>query len=83
MSDPIQSEYIDQMNRLAALIDQFFNGEAKGHDRKVAFVLLVADFGDAKRCNYISNADRSDCVAMMREVTARFQGQPQSKGGRA
>lgn len=83
MGEPIQPEYIAQMNRLAALIDKFFNGDAKGHDRKVAFLLLVSEFGDAKRCNYISNGERRDMVAMMKETTARFEGQPRHRPGRA
>ena len=36
--------------------------------------------GDA-RCNYISNgADRKDVVALMKEMIARFGGQPEMKG---
>ena len=83
MPEPIEKAYIEQMNKLAAVIDTIFNGDAKGPAKKVAFVLLISEFGDAKRCNYISNGDRKDCVGMMKEVTARFQGQPQHKPGRA
>jgi len=33
------------------------------------------------RCNYISNgADRKDVVVLMKEMIARFEGQPEMKG---
>lgn len=33
------------------------------------------------RCNYMSNgADRQDIVTLMREMIARFEGQPELKG---
>jgi hypothetical protein len=83
MPEPVDPKYVSQMNDLARLIDKFFNaGAEEAGEKKVAFVLLLAEFGDSKRCNYISNADRRDCTAMMKEVIARFQGQPQAKTGR-
>ena len=52
-----------------------------GEGRETGFVLMVFKFGDEGRCNYISNgADRDDVVALMKEMIARFQGQPQLKG---
>lgn len=79
--DNIQSEYEAKMNALAATIDDFFNGEAKGHDRKTAFVLLISPFGDTEgRVNYISNGERKDIVTMMKEIIARFEGWPEMRG---
>ena len=78
---PIQPEYRAQMNALAQGLDEIFNGEAKGSDRKTGFVLLVFPFGDNGRCNFISNgANRQDIVAMFKEMIARFEGQPEMKG---
>jgi hypothetical protein len=79
---PIEAEYREKMNALASVIDEFFNLEAKGKDRKTGFVLLVFPFGEGEgRCNYISNgADRKDIVAMMKEQIKRFEGQPEMKG---
>jgi hypothetical protein len=79
---PIQPEYREMMNGVAHALDEAFNGEAKGKDRKVGFVLLVFPFGaEDGRCNYISNgADRKDIVTMLREQIARFEGQPETKG---
>lgn len=83
---PIQQEYIDMMNNIAKGLDKVFNGDAKGHDRKTGFVLLVFPFGDADakdRCNFISNgADRRDIVTLMKEMIARFEGQPDMTGQR-
>lgn len=79
---PIEPQYIEKMNALARAIDELFNGEAKGKDRSTGFVLMVFPFGDVTgRCNYISNgADRKDVVTLMREMIARFEGQPEMKG---
>jgi hypothetical protein len=80
---PIQSEYHDMMNAMARALDESFNGDAKGAERGTGFVLLVFLFGDAdgSRCNFISNgADRKDVVALMKEMIARFEGQPELTG---
>jgi hypothetical protein len=80
---PIESEYLELMNSIARSLDKAFNGNAKGSDRKVGFVLLVFPFGaeEGKRCNFISNgADRKDIVTLFKEMTARFEGQPEMKG---
>jgi hypothetical protein len=82
---PIQPEFIEKMNDLAKLLDKFFNGEAKGKDRPNGFVLMVYPFGNLAsgdaRCNYISNgADRRDVVTLMKEMIARFEGQPEQSG---
>ena len=78
---PIEPEYIEKMNLLAASIDRLFNGEARGKDRKVGFMLMVFQFGQAGRCNFISNgADRNDAITLMKEMIARFEGQPETTG---
>ncbi|OHT19949.1 hypothetical protein BHE75_01942 [Sphingomonas haloaromaticamans] len=80
--DPIQARYRADMNAIAGALDQQFNGDAR--PRKIAFVLLVAEFGqiDGGRVNYISNADRADTISMMKEWIARAEGRYQ-EGGRA
>ena len=79
---PIERKYIEDMNRLAVMLDHFWNGDAKGDARTTGFVLLVFPFGEAEgRCNYISNgADRKDIVTMMKEQIKRFEGQPEVEG---
>lgn len=71
---PIEEQYRNRMRELAYYLDELFNGDAKGDEREVAFVLLVAPFGPAEgRCNYISNARREDVVTLMKEQIARFE----------
>jgi hypothetical protein len=79
---PIDQKYRDSMNAVAEALDRTFNGEARGDDRKVGFVLLVFEFGEKQgRCNYISNgADRNDIVTLFKEQIKRFEGQPEIIG---
>jgi hypothetical protein len=79
---PIQKEYREKMNELAHFLDEYFNEHAKGGERETGFVLMVFPYGDRSgRCNYISNgADRKDVVTLMKEMIARFQGQPEMQG---
>jgi len=73
---PIEPAQLETMNATAHGLDRIFNGVAHGKERKVGFVLLVFNFGDQSgRCNYISNADRSDVMNLLREQLARFEGQ--------
>jgi hypothetical protein len=79
---PIEDQYRAQMVGICKALDQVFNGDATGDNRKVGFVLLVFEFGEQEgRCNYISNgADRTDIVTLMKEQIKRFEGQPEVKG---
>ena len=69
---PIEEEYRNKMNFLAQQLDEFFNGAAKGDQRSTGFCLMVFKFGDEGRANYISNADRKDLVALLKEQLKRF-----------
>lgn len=79
---PIIEKHRELMNHLARAIDEAMNGDAKGSDRKVGFVLLTFPFGAVDgRCNFISNgADRKDIVTLFKEMIARFEGMPGSSG---
>lgn len=79
---PIEPAYIEKMNALAHAINELFNGDAKGPDRKTGFVLMVFPFANFDgRCNYISNgADRRDVITLMKEMIQQFEGQPEMKG---
>jgi hypothetical protein len=80
---PIEQEYRNKMKAVAMTLDKFFNGELEGNDRHTGFVLLVFPFGEKEggRCNFISNgAYREDIVILMREMIARFEGQPEIVG---
>jgi hypothetical protein len=79
---PIEPRHFETMNAIAAALDKMFNGEAKGKDKEVGFVLLVFPYGEKEgRCNFISNgADRTDIVTLFKEMIARFEGQPEVSG---
>lgn len=79
---PIEQAQHNNMNAVAGALDQIFNGDAKGSEREWGFVLMVFPFGSGDgRCNYISNgADRGDIVVLMKEMIARFEGQPEVSG---
>ena len=77
----IEERYKEHMNAVARSLDTWFNGNAKGDERSTGFVLMVFPFGESGRCNFISNgADRKDVVCLMKEMIARFEGQPEIVG---
>ena len=86
MSDhgPIQEEQRAMMNAVAEGLDEVFNPSLPGlpRQKKIAFVLLTAYFGqvDDGRVNYISNGEREDMIAMLKELLARFEGQAMEPG---
>ena len=47
-------------------------------------VLLIMDPGseEGRRTNYVSNCDRADMLAALKEITARFEGRVQEGGGK-
>jgi hypothetical protein len=69
---PIQEDYREMMRDIARAIDRFLNEEG---EKKIGFIMLMFPFGDApdQRCNYISNAYRSDVVRLLREQLHRFE----------
>lgn len=78
---PIEPKHHETMNALAGALDEMFNGDARGKDRKTGFILMVFPFENNEgRANYISNANRSDVVTMLKEQLARFEGQPEVVG---
>lgn len=80
---PIEAKQRNLMNVLAHAIDEMFNKD--GEPKKVAFVLLTANFGNYEggRVNYISNGERADIITMMKELIARFEGRHSQDTGNA
>lgn len=79
----IEEQYREQMKALGRAIGEIFNGEGVPmSEHKVGFFLMVYPHGDDfdGRANYISNSDRRDIVTLLKEMTARFEGQPELKG---
>lgn len=85
---PIQEKYHAQMNALATVLDEMLNGEggatAQPSDKRVGFFLAVYDMehpGPAPgRFNYISNSNKTDVRAMMKEIEARLSARLQAEG---
>ena len=71
--EPIEAEFIEVMNNIAKALDHTFNGRAPLGERTVGFVLLAFKFGTEGRVNYISNANRADTLAAMKEFIARAE----------
>jgi hypothetical protein len=82
---PIEEKQREFMNALARGIDDLLNGkDCPKEKKKTGFTLLVYDFEtgpDGGRFNYISNSDRQDVIATMKEVIARHEGRYHEKGG--
>lgn len=75
---PIQSQYREMLNELARELDARFNptlpglGGARG-PRKIGFFLTLFEFGDQRRMNYISNAEKVDVKVMLRDIADRIE----------
>lgn len=72
---PIQPDLIREMNAFAAVLDEAINGNEL--PKRNGFALLVFPFGqpnDARRANYVSNCNREDMLAAMKEFIARNEG---------
>lgn len=78
----IEPMYRAQMQGIAEALDEVFNGKLRHPNKKTGFVLLVFPYGSQDgRSNYISNgANRKDIVCLMKELIARFEGQPEIIG---
>jgi hypothetical protein len=76
MTEPATEKTREHINALAAGIDSILNGDSKGRERKVAFVLLLTNFDDPDcLTNYVSNAERGSIIRMMKGVIERFEKQ--------
>ncbi len=78
MADPIQEKHREFMNAVARGLDDIMNGkDCPPEKKKTGFMLFVYDFEQgpkAGRMNYISNANRMDNAAAMKEIAADMEG---------
>ncbi|TCL90328.1 hypothetical protein C8J38_10844 [Rhizobium sp. PP-WC-2G-219] len=70
----------NMMQSMASALDEVLNEKDK--PKKNGFVLLVFPFDcpEGQRLNYVSNGERQDIVVALKEIVARFEGQPQQSG---
>ncbi|NTG49007.1 hypothetical protein G6M04_16645 [Agrobacterium rhizogenes] len=68
------------MKAMAEALDEVLNGSDR--PKKNGFVLLVFPFGgpEGQRTNYVSNGNREDILVALKEIVARFEGQPHQSG---
>jgi hypothetical protein len=68
---PIEEQYREKMKALAGAIDEILNDDPD--NKTTGFALFMFSFGDdpAGRMNYISNAQRKDMVAAIKEFLVR------------
>lgn len=66
ISDQIERQHRAIMNDISRHLSDIF------HD--YGFALLIFDWGDKGRLNWISNANRADMVAALRECAATLEG---------
>ncbi len=64
----------ETMQAIAAALDEALNGKTR--PKRVAFVVLTANFDaiEGGQVNYVSNADRDDTKAILKELLARWEG---------
>ena len=70
----------DLMKAIASGLDDILNGTER--PKKTGFVVLVFPFDgpEGQRVNYVSNAERADMRAALKEISARFDGQADVRG---
>jgi len=74
---PIPPEFHKLMNDLARELDERFNPPALPglgeRQRRVGFFLTTFEFNKHGRFNYISNAEKLDVKAMLKDIVARIE----------
>lgn len=68
------------MRGVAKAVDQALNGS--NGSKEYGFAILIFPFGATEdgRVNYVSNAERRDMIAALKEITAHFEGKPHTQG---
>jgi hypothetical protein len=70
------AETTELMQGVASALDECLNeGAKRPEDKTVAFVLLLANFGElgGSRVNYVSNANREDALVILKGLVDRWE----------
>ncbi|HEY1897027.1 MAG TPA: hypothetical protein VGG62_12170 [Terracidiphilus sp.] len=63
------------MNEIGLVLGSTIRDNARRTGQKPqGFALFIFDFGDGGRINYISNAERADMIATLKEFIAKSEG---------
>jgi hypothetical protein len=71
---PIDPALTSVMNEIGGVLARAIKDTASSSGRKQGFALFVFDFGQDGRINYISNANRADMLATLKEFIAKAEG---------
>lgn len=70
----------DIMKAIATAIDDGLNGTMRPKPNGFVVLVFPTDGPEGARTNYISNCERQDVIVALKEVLARFEGQPYQTG---
>ena len=78
MSNGNMDVAVENAQTLARYVDRLLNGG----ERTVGFALLFFPLGESGRTlvNYVGNCEREDMLVALKEVVARWEGQPEVSG---
>jgi hypothetical protein len=69
--DPIEQAHREGMEAMMKALGELFPG--------MGITLMIFDLGDKGRMNYVSNANRSDMIAALKEFIAIHEGRMMDK----
>lgn len=71
----------ESMQVMAQTLDSFLNGDGRGNvgEREIGFALLVFPINQVRdgMVNYVGNCQRADMLVALKEMVARWEGQPE------
>jgi len=73
VNEPIENDLAILMNDIVRMMDRYLNGEDK-EQKKLGITLLIYDFGNKGKMNYISTGNREDMICSMKETIALLEG---------
>lgn len=68
------------MQSLARLLDTMLNGAPGQGDRGFVLLVLEPNSNHGSDVTYVSNVDQNTRLAALKEIVARFEGQPEQVG---
>lgn len=74
------TESANVMRAIAGVVDEALNGAERPKPNGFVVLVFPNDGAEGSRTNYVSNCDRKEILVALKEVVARFEGQPQQSG---
>jgi len=70
----------DTMQALAVGLSAALNGNERPGPNGFVLLVFPMEGPEGQRTNYVSNCERKDILAALKEIVARFEGQPHQRG---